>query len=251
MKNYNQTAKLLEKKKIGVIGIGPSCGVSTIAEELAFYLAKHQYRVSYCEIAKRSNKSASYYRNSFDKNYEHQDLVDFYYQVKEGKPIHRLHNFWEGINWAITVPNSKCMEELNLVEKQRLINNLIGEYVVCDMEYDYSLEYSKLLEDFDLIIAIMDPLPSKIMVNFRIIQSIKEIEFRQGKVIWVINYYNKGVHEKDLVRSLKLSLYEKIPLIPKERIYDSEYRCIQLPLKGAEKAGFESVFNRILSEINS
>ena len=244
--NNNQPRLTKEKRKVAVLGIGRSCGVSTVAIMLAYYIKKKGNRVSFCEITNKPNKASIYYKNFFDKNMEHDQLIDFYDATRQGKPIHRLHNFYKDVNWAITLPNTRCMNGLNGEEKKHLINNLLGEYVICDVDFDCEIGEEKILEEFDLVIALVDPLPSKVMENFDAIRRLKELEFNGYNVMWVLNFYNRGIHTRDLVKSLRLEKYDKIPLIERERIYDCEYRCKEPILKKEEKAGFDTIFAKAI-----
>lgn len=247
-KRKERKIAIREKKKIGVIGIGHCCGTSTIALQLAFFLEKNNFRTSFFELTDNPSKGALYYNLYFDKKMEHQSLVDFYQKVGEGEKICILHNLWHEINWAITLPKTRRLTPLDLNEKQHLLNNLLGQFVVCDV--DFSKENSKVLTEFDLIFCVIDPLPSKIMENFQIFQRIKEMEFLGYHVVWIINKFNKGIHLSDLVKSLQLEDYKKVAAFSIENIYDCQFRCKDIILKKEELTNLENIFKSGLLKLD-
>ena len=96
------------------------------------------------------------------------------------------------------------------------------------------------VQDQDIIIAVMDPLPSLLMKGK---ETIEDLLDHQGDVRWIINRDNPGVNKREMLRFLGFRPGFIQEEIPREYISRAEYNCIRLseicPLKGIEELAEE------------
>ncbi len=91
------------------------------------------------------------------------------------------------------------------------------------------------LESPDIIVSVIDPLPSLLMEGAANISKLMEFN---GDVIWLVNRDNTGVNRHVLKKYLGFIPDHSQEEIPREIICRAEYNCIELPeivrLKGIE-----------------
>jgi hypothetical protein len=75
----------------------------------------------------------------------------------------------------------------------------------------------------DAVIAVIDPLPSKLIPGGLFIQRLC---FILPKTVFVVNKINKGVHKGELKRFLKGIDTYLMPLVSTQFMYKAEYNCI-------------------------
>jgi Flp pilus assembly CpaE family ATPase len=159
-----------------------------------------------------------------DKRFKTREFVRFYDAVKHGKSIKRQSNIDEKINWALITPEDiKEKVELLPIEIVRLINNVSGDVVVCDISECKSAE--DYLLDMDIVVFVIDPMPSAMIQGYSFMKEVKRLEHNGKKVIWVINKFNEGINKRDMLSFLKLKEYYKIPNLDSSDFYSAQYNC--------------------------
>ncbi len=228
----------LARKKIGIVGLGPACGVTTIGTTLAKLASKDgKLRVQYLELTTPSgNKPLIFDALGMDKRFINRRFIDYYKEVKEGNHIGHLVNREEGINWAlVTKENRNKGIYLSTREKTHLINNLEYDILFCDLELGYDPwnkieEERTLLQEMNRLIVIIDALPSKLLSSYSLLQWIKDLSEKGLPVSYIVNKYNKGVQKRDFFDFIKLRPDHFIPFFSTEQFYVCEYNC-QLPYR--------------------
>ncbi len=226
-----------ERRKIGIVGCGKSTGATFAATALALYASElTAHKVAYVQmdgetfsnyqtIEQKQQKTDIYDALGMDKRFAGREFIDFFGLLEQGKSIRGLRNLDEKINWALHIPqehrqNSYRMTELSVrmrplsahkkvdmrlkkpakdADKElrflRLINNIAGDFIVCD--FGSSMPARKLYEDMDLILCVVDPMPSKLLSAIELLGSIKLMEAKGYEVIWLINKDSSGVNRRE------------------------------------------------------
>lgn len=226
----------LARRKIGIIGLGPGCGVTTIGTTLAKLASKDEKaKVQYLEITTPSgNKPLIFDALGMDKRFINRKFIDYYREVKEGNHIGHLINREEGIGWALATKENRTKGTyLSTREKIHLINNLEYDILFCDLELGYDPwnkieEERTLLQEMNRLIVVIDALPSKLLANYSLLQWIKALSEKGLPVSFIVNKYNKGIQKRDFFDFIKLRPDHFIPFLPPEQFYICEYNC-QLP----------------------
>lgn len=202
------------------MGISPGAGASFLSLCLAKYFANTQvFRPVVIELDKSSIFDAA----GLDRHFAGRDYFFFYEAVKEGKSVKGKQNFHEGINWVVRSP-AELNLSLDVEEKLRLINQVQGDLIFCDCSVAHEENY-RLLAHMDVVLVIIDPLPSKLLPGYTALCEMKSREMQTENVIYVVNKDNGGVNRREMMNFLRLKKMIRFPLIPLEHIYRAEYLC--------------------------
>lgn len=242
-----------KKFKIGVIGMSASVGTSFIASSIAKELSNEKEKnIAYVEVNYSDEKTFLYDSLGMDKRFAGKNYYDFYEDIAEGKNIVGLINLDERINWALYLPESKKktnIKELEAIELCRLINNIAGDYIVCDI--NKGKKFEEILKEMDVIVFVIDPLPSKLIKGYELFCYIKKCQLVGQKIIWVVNKYNEGINKREFYDFMRMKHFIKIPIIPQEDIYLSEYNCkIPYSLKAINTSIKDNIL-QILHQFNN
>lgn len=260
--------RVFEKQKIGVVGMNGGVGTSFVATSLAKMLSSDGIRnnrivekvknagsgantrnVTYLEVCDRIHNKKSFIYDSigFDKRFKTREFTRFYSDITKGKNIKGKVNSDEKINWALITPED-IKDEISLkpIEMIRLVNNIFGDVIVCDITECKNAE--DYLLDMDVIIFVIDPIPSGMIAGYPFLREVKRMEYNGKKVVWLVNKYNLGINKRDMQNFLKLKEYYKIPAMDISSFYSAEYNC-KLPYETPDiKEKTIETFEKILSK---
>ena len=216
-----------EKQKIGVVGMNRGVGTSFVATSLARFLSEtNAMRVTFLEVCDRLSEKKSFVYDSIgiDKRFKTREFVCFYHEVKTGCNVKGKTNYDEMINWALITPEDINGEiELTPIEMVRLLNNVSGDVIICDIsECKNAVDY---LLDMDGIVFVIDPSPTSMISGYPLLKEIKRMEHNGKKVAWVVNKFNAGINKRDMQNFLKIKEFYKIPAMNCEDFYSAEYNC--------------------------
>ena len=267
----NEDFKVNEKLKIGVIGVGHGSGCTFVGTSLAVLLSSDKKRcVGYAQIGGCTN-SGIYDALGMDKRFAGREFIDFYSLLDKGLNIRGKVNIDEKINWAIVPPKIKIndddtkrvRENVKTIKYLKLINNLYCDTIICDfMEMhddemniarfcigDDRLSIERIYEDMDVIICVIDPMPSKLLSYNNIISKVKALQLGGYRVIWIINKMNYGINKRELKEYLRIREHYEIPLMEGALFYRAEYNC-RIPFNSQEirektKVEFDEIIKTI------
>ena len=179
-------------KRICVTGGCRGSGTTFIASSLALLLAEIVDGVTFVESPKVSN---------FKEEPRIWDLLS----MEDGRHNNIL-NVKHNVNWIFREDsiNQKYQND----RKSRILS---GSYVI----YDDPREY----RDFDLIICIVDSLPSKVMASVRKINHLKE--YFSNKTLWVLNR-GKDEGKRAIEKYLGIKFDVVVPIESTESFYKAE-----------------------------
>lgn len=206
--------------KVGVTGISKSAGTSFLTGCLARYLANTgRHSPAVVELGKGS----LYDSFGMDKRFAGRAWNYFYSALQEKKIIRGWRNMDEGINWVIRTPEEEKIN-LSFEQKLRLISHTRGDVILCDVPAETDQD-CQLLLCMDRIIAVIDPMPSKMLEGYNTLSRLKALETDKREIIFVINKMNRGVNRRQLLDFLSIKKPLFLPLISPELIYTAEYNC--------------------------
>lgn len=229
------------KNRIFVTGIGEKTGATTTAIMLSKYLADNGEKVAYIQL---TGGLAPYYYLAMDRE-------DGWKSSYNSATIRNICNLIEKVNWAVRLPSdagtnfennsaNDCKEENDCItcREKILINQMPAKTLVIDSE--------KYLEEADMILALIDPLPSKILQNIEKIKALKKMEYEGYNVVWIVNKMNKGVNLSHIKKSLKLGAVYTMDFLDAAEIYSNEYAGVGI-LKSKQmyenfKGSLEKIF---------
>lgn len=115
----------------------------------------------------------------------------------------------------------------------RGIGRIPGRYMIVDNPRPESLL------EADLVICVVDPLPSRIRSGLQQLEALRDNQIRFGKrfspllnlpspVLWVLNKDNPQIGHRELERSLNIKFDFAVPLLSPEIFYKAEYSSVPI-----------------------
>lgn len=210
----------MDRLKIGILGISAGAGASLLTGCLARYLANTRKHSPAAAELGRGSLFDSY---GMDKRFAGRHWFRFYQELSENRSIRGMKNIDEGINWILRSPE----EEKNILtfeQKIRLAGQAVGDVILCDLSGEGEPDY-ELLKSMDRNIAVIDPLPSRMLEGYQTLCRLKALDLEEDNTIFVINKMNRGVNRRQMLDFLKVNKPFFLPLIDAEHIYTAEYNC--------------------------
>lgn len=219
--NIKGASPVKSVKRIAVIGVGQGVGVSFVAGALAsaFSCRPADEEVSIIELG------TSYFYEAYgiEKRFIQREFIRFYDALLCKKNIKGLRNIEDNVNWILHCPLDRTDRELCIADFLRLIHHAEGTLLFFDCSSVCEKFLWDILPEMDAVVAIIDPLPSKLIPGGALIQRLR---FVFPKTIFVVNKMNQGVHKGELKRFLKGIDVCSIPLLHAQWLYKAEYNCL-------------------------
>lgn len=217
-----ESCPLQEKARIGIIGVSDGAGVSFVVLSLAKAICDCGLMPAVLELGKGSFYDAV----GIDKRFAGREFFSYHKALKDGERIRNRHNLDEGINWVLRESGENDIR-LSTNHMQRLINNVAGDIILCDfsglrVQGTKEVFAIEILKEMDAVIAVIDPMPSRLIPAYSQLLTIgRELK----EVIYVINKNNRGINSNEMMRFLKVKRPVMMPLVPQEELYAAEYSC--------------------------
>lgn len=248
-RNGGEAAPALRVRRIAVTGTGECVGATFVASGLCLFFARKGVNVSYTEVGKPSEmRRLMYDILALDRRLGEENVKSVYGAVKDSEPLKDGENRAEGVFWrVITAEDAERGIELDPAETARLISTACGMVQIFDIPARE--DFNRHLLDMDLIVAVADPMPSKLLRQKDRIKAIKRIASAGNKVIWVVNRMNGGVSRRQVQGFLREEQILYGEEIPAEKIYNAEFRCALPHGDGDVMAEYDSIFTKISQSI--
>ncbi len=222
-------------RRIAVTGTGQCVGTSFTAWGLTLFFAEMGLGVTFTEVGRPAEmRRLTYDVLAIDKRLGRDNGKSVYRSVKEMKPTSRENgaNLIDGISWRVILPeDAEGDVRLDSAELARLVAGAEGDVQIFDVSADE--EFDSCLLDMDLIVAVTDPMPSKLMRQKDRIRMLKKMGNAGNKVIWAVNRMNDGVSRRQMRGFLKEEDIVYIEEAETRAVYTGEFRC-ELPHSNPE-----------------
>jgi len=245
------------RKRIGFVGLAAGTGATTLCFAAAEYLAVlSESSVTMLELDLRPDAPAGtpYDKVGIDRRFAGRDFFSLYRLAAEGKPLAGVCNIDGGINWVLRFPGEPGSVP-DPTTLHRLVNNVSGDIVLCDISAPGILNYSgsnkcrdtlkAILADLDHIVCIFDPLPSRLLASVPAAEVCRAAAAAGVPVTYIINKFNPGVNVREVTRFTGLRDYLPFPAIPAEDVYAAEYACRSLAGELTASLSCPKLFERI------
>lgn len=218
----------MQQLHIAVTGLGRGVGTTFVANALAFYFCHRGMETAFCQCMTPSKADRFLFDEvSMEQRFTRRNFVDVYERIAEGLPLGgglggrgKRINEEDGISWILPTTESRDLAES---QRSRLLSVPRGAVCVYDFEADAA--WNPLLLDMDMLVVVVDPLPSRMIHDKERFRFLKKLELSGCKVIWVVNRSNPGVSLRQVKSYLKTNQIVQIPVFSAERIYRCEYTC--------------------------
>jgi hypothetical protein len=209
---------LIDRMKIGIVGLAPNAGAGFIATSLARVLVEQRN----CHPAVLELGHGGLYDClGMDKRFSGRQYFSFHNAVLQDKSIRGRENELDGVNWML-LPPEESASSIELARKLRLLHTAMGDVILCQLGGLSGEELWSLLWEMDKVLVIIDPLPSRMLAGYKLLCSLRISEL---PIIYIINKYNAGVNRRELLDFLKLKKLTFLPLVEQEAVYAAEYTC--------------------------
>jgi hypothetical protein len=234
---------LIDRTKIGVVGLGTGAGTGFVSTCLGRAMADGgDFHPAVIELG----RGGLYDSLGMDKRFAGKQFFPFCKAVSQEQSIRGKSNGQDGVNWMLLPPGESC-SSLDLYRKLRLINNALGDMVICRLAGLEGEHLWRLLWEMDRVLVVIDPLPSSLMAAH---DFLCELRVSGLPLTYIINKYNGGVNRRELMDFLKIKQISFLPMVEPEEVYRAEYTChtvYDMPLaKGKLKRPLDNLINDIL-----
>lgn len=219
--NNKGIAPVKSVNRIAVVGVGQGSGVSFVAGSLAsaFSCRPSEEDVSIVELG-----SPYFYEAcGMEKRFVQREFIRFYEVLLCKGKIKGLRNIEDRINWVLRSPLDRTEREICTADFLRLIHCVEGTLLFFDCSCVDAKFLWDILPEMDAIVAVIDPLPSKLIPGGPFIQRLR---FVFPKTVFIVNKMNQGVHKGELNRFLKGIDMCWMPLLEAQWLYKAEYNCL-------------------------
>ena len=234
-------------RNIGITGSGPGCGATTLGAAIACYFGRQNHTVSFTEC-KSHNLWGTLFFDSVDmsRRFKNDEFLSIYELVRKNQSAKQVRNIWENVNWRLyTSEDRSSKEELSDQQKWKLICSATGE--ICIFDFDSCGSWDAFLENMDIIIVVIDPLPSRLIRDRQRIAFFQQLDEKGIPIYIVINHMNTGVSRRQVKRIFKGERLFFLDHVPAAQVYASEFRCQPVWLSKEGKHAFDSVIEEIFS----
>lgn len=200
-------------------------------------------------------------------------FTDYFVLEKEALPAGSRRNLYANVNWAVRAPlgaapleaaasesrwgarshapfseastdtqqgaplrqprSRRAASEPCMLAATQGIGRIPGRYMIVDNPRPESLW------EADLVICVVDPLPSRIRSGLQQLEALRKNKIRFGRrfspllnlptsVLWVLNKDNPLVGHRELERSLQIKFDFAVPLLSPEIFYKAEYSSVPI-----------------------
>ncbi|MGC2872421.1 hypothetical protein ACPW7J_10570 [Ihubacter sp. rT4E-8] len=214
-----------EQWNIGVTGLGRSVGTTFVASSLAFYLQSKGKTLTFCQcLHPKEGRSLLYDEAAMDQRFSNRKFEDIYIRLAENAPVRGIVNMEKGIHWILPTPEDREKGvRLDEQQRMRLINCARGNIAMFDLSAED--EWNSLLPDMDFIVAVCDPLPSRLIACTERFKLLKRLELSGRTVVWVCNKVNNGISRRQIASYLKTKDIIWVPGFDPALIYADEFVC--------------------------
>ena len=236
-------------KRIGIVPVSDGSGAGLVTAMLAAEAAAdggesgELGRITAVELG-RGNL---YDQLCADRWFRMRQLVSYWNCLYgEGRTEKILNPQW-GVNWFLRTPEDREKGELDRVKAVKLLYSLPGDVALIDFSSVGSEVLFELMDDMDQLVAVVDPLPSRLLQGY---ERMYRLKLRKPPVHWVVNRWNDGVDGKEMKKILGAERnWISLPELPRELLCQAEYSGFGLAghpqIRSAMAPGMEQLLRRL------
>lgn len=248
---------LLTPKLIVVANLSKRAGSTFISLNLAKYLTDLNILTSILEIPFEPyifDNIGLQHRLSKGVADEKFNFYSYPHAICNGDKVERGKGVVdEGIIWMVADPRNNIIAEENwsyLHMMKYIYSSKKASVTILDVgNYIEHPSVEPVLEEADLILVIIDPMPAEIMMNSQKLTKLLSVKKAASNYEFVVNRFTKGVDKKELMDVLQFEPLAYIPAIDLNLIHKSAYDC-RIPYSFPEvKAILDNPFYNIISKL--
>ncbi len=238
----------INSKNIGVVSLSKGAGASFFCMNFAKALSEFM-KVSVIEMPLL--KPYMYYYLGLNALCAEEivDFTSYAHLINECKALksnYYVHSKDNNIYWIISDASKYQIDDWDFTKMMRLLYmpkpssmNIVD---LGDKLFDPSI--SNIIEQFYMILVIIDPMIPDLLNSYEFLEKIKALgEENAIHIEYIINKYNKGINNNDLLDFLGVKPLVYLPHINSKHIYNAVYNA-EIPYNNSD------VKNELLPEFN-
>lgn len=244
----------VNSKNIGVVSLSQGAGASFFCMNFAKALSEFM-KVSVIEVP--LIKPYMYYYLGLNAlcSEELVDFTSYAHLINENKALknnYYVHSKNSDIYWIISDASKYQIDDWDFTKMMRLLYmpkpssmNIVD---LGDKLFDPSI--ISIIEQFYMIIVIIDPMIPNVLNSFENLEKIKNLEEEKGiHIEYVVNKFNKGINTYDLNNFLNIKPLVYLPHINSKNIYKAVYDA-DIPYNNIDvKTELFPEFNKLLKMV--
>ena len=220
----------VNSRNIGVVSLSHAAGSSFFCMNFAKALSEFM-KVSVIEMP--LSKPYMYYYLGLNALCDEEivDFTSYAHLINENKALKSnfyVHSKNNDIYWIISDASKYQIKDWDSTKMMRLLYmpkpssmNIVD---LGDKLFDPSI--NSIIEQFYMIIVIIDPMIPDLLNNFEILEKIKALgEEKAIHIEYIVNKYNKGISNNDLFDFLGIKPLAYLPHINSRHIYKAVYNA--------------------------
>jgi hypothetical protein len=244
----------VNSKNIGVVSLSQGSGASFFCMNFAKALSDFM-KVSVIEMPLL--KPYMYYYLGLNAlcSEELVDFASYAHLINENKALNSnyyVHSKNNDMYWIISDASKYQIDDWDFTKMMRLLYmpkpssmNIVD---LGDKLFDPSI--SNIIEQFYMIIVLIDPMVPNVLNNFENLEKIKSLQDEKSiHIEYVVNKYNKGINKYELIDFLNLKPLLYLPHINSKHIYKAVYEA-DIPYNNFDvKTELFPEFNKLLKMV--
>jgi len=254
---YKDSYSILTPKLIVVANLSKRAGSTFLSLNLAKYLSDLNILTSVLEmpfepyIFDNIGLQHRLGKGAFEEDF---NFYSYPHIIYTGERVEREREIIdEGVIWMVADPRK------DVIGKESWSYHHMMKYIyssrkasVTILDVGNYLEHQSIepvLEEADLILVVIDPMPAEIMMNSQRLTKILSAKRTSLSYEFVVNRYTKGVDKNELIDVLKLEPLAFIPAVDLNYIHKAAYDC-KIPYSFQEvKETLDKPFYGIISKL--
>ncbi|MBO5667423.1 MAG: hypothetical protein J6S45_08245, partial [Firmicutes bacterium] len=182
-------------KRIGIVPVSEGAGAGLITAMLATELAAITGAgITVVELG-RGNL---FDQLCVDRWFRMRQMVSYWNCLHGDGYVERIMNPHCGVNWLLRTPADQGTE-LERGRAVKLLYSLPGDVAFVDFSSVSEEDLLYLLDDMDQVVAVVDPMPSKLLEGY---ERIHRLKLWKKPVTWAINRWSDQIDGKELRKIL-------------------------------------------------
>lgn len=174
-------------------------------------------------------------------------MVSYWNCVHGEGQVERILNPRCGVNWFLRTPEDHAEGDLERGRAVKLLYSLPGDVAFVDFSSVDEADMFYLMEDMEQIVAVVDPMPSKLLEGF---ERLYRLKLWKKPVTWLINRWDDRVDGKELKKIIGGDRsWVSLPEIPRGFLYQEEYGNVGLiehqQIRRMTAPGLEELLRRL------
>lgn len=136
----------------------------------------------------------------------------------------------DGILWSVADPRKPLIasDKWTLHHTMKYVSHSKkASFILFDVgSYFEHVSIQPLMDEADLVLMVVDPMPSEIMSNHKRLAHFIDLKQKGAPIEFLLNRWTKGIDKKELERVLEVKPVAAVPAIELSLVHQAVYDCV-------------------------